>query len=214
MGGVRDRIARYCKGDRKMGFWGQYGLMLALAIVPAGAVAKGKAAAAHPLGNPGQYFGADAYPPEAIRAEEQGRVVATVDIDASGTATGCKATVSSGSTALDAKTCAIATTNVKYAPALDSRGRHVAGSYVLPVRWVLPTDSYSTLDGAQQSSVSFSGTAAAPVCSVMIDSVARHIVPAKCKALVDTILSHGGNMGQQVSLNVSGQPDLLAPLGE
>lgn len=198
-----------------MGFRGQYGLMMALAIIPVGAVAKGKAVPAHAVGNPGQYFGPDAYPPEAIRAEQQGRVVATVDIDASGAATGCKATVSSGSASLDAKTCAIAMTSVKYAPALDSRGRHVVGSYVLPVRWVLPTDSsYGTLDGAQQSRVSFSGTADAPVCSVTIDSVARHIVPARCRALVATILSHGGNMGQEVSINVSGQPDLLSPLGE
>src|ERR1700761_5739760 len=101
-----------------MGFRGQYGLMLALAIVPTGAWAKDKSAPAHAVGNPGQYFGPDAYPPEAVRAQEQGRVVATVEVAASGAATGCKATVSSGSTSLDAKTCEIAMTNVKYTPAL------------------------------------------------------------------------------------------------
>ena len=198
-----------------MGFRGQYGLMLALAIVPTGALAKDKSAPAHVLGNPGAFFGPDAYPPEAIRAAEQGRVVATVDIDASGTATGCKATVSSGSASLDAATCTIATTRVKYAPALDSRGRNVAGTYTLPVRWVLPTSgSFGGMDGEQQTMVSFSGSADAPVCSVMIDSVARHIVPAKCRALVGTILSHGGNLGQPIGINIASQPDLLAPLGE
>jgi TonB family protein len=196
-----------------MGFRGQYGLMVALAITPAGAWAKNKSAPAHPIGNPGRYFGPDAYPPAAIRAEEQGRVVATVDIAANGAATACKATVSSGSTALDARTCEIAMTSIKYVAALDAHGRNVAGTYTLPVRWVMPRDDSPGTDGGQ-TTVSFSGSPNAPVCSVVVGEVTRHIVQDKCRALVGAILAHGGTMSQPVSIALPEDPYFLLPLGE
>lgn len=89
-------------------------------------------------GNPGQYFGAGAYPAEAIRANEQGRTVARLAIDASGTPVGCTIAVSSGSRSLDAATCAIAIGKVRFTPARDDKGVAIASSYTLPVRWVLP----------------------------------------------------------------------------
>ncbi len=196
-----------------MGFRGRYGLMLALAIAPTSAWAKNKSAPAHAIGNPGRYFGPDAYPPAAIRAQEQGRVVATVDIAASGAATACRATVSSGSTALDTKTCEIAMTSIKYVAALDARGRTVAGTFTLPVRWVLPRDDSPGTD-ASQTTVSFSGSANAPVCSVVVAEATRHIVQDKCRALVEAILSHGGTMSQPVSITLPQDPYFLLPLGE
>ncbi|MES2044931.1 MAG: energy transducer TonB [Pseudomonadota bacterium] len=192
-----------------MRFGGQYGLMLVLAIVPTGALAKDKSEPAHVLGNAGSFFGADAYPPEAIRAEEQGRSVAKVAIDANGIATGCTTAVSSGSASLDATTCSIAMTKLHYVAARDSRGRAVAGSYTLPVRWVLPVEEPQD----QQAVITFSGTAAAPVCSVTVSQVARHIVPAKCRAIANVILSHGGNLSQSVPIGMPNEAD-LSPLGE
>lgn len=191
-----------------MRFGGQYGLMLALAIVPTGALAKDKSEPAHAVGNPGVYFGPDAYPPEAIRASEQGRSVATVAIGANGAATGCTTAVSSGSVSLDAKTCAIAMTSIHYVPARDSHGRAVAGTYTLPVRWVLPADAPT-----EQTFITFSGTADAPVCSVVVTQMARHIVPAKCRAIVNVVLSHGGNLSQSVSIGIPNESD-LSPLGQ
>lgn len=192
-----------------MRFGGQYGLMLALAIVPTGALAKDKSEPAHVAGNAGSFFGPDAYPPEAIRAGQQGRSVATVAVDANGVATGCTTTVSSGSASLDATTCAIAMTKLRYVAARDSRGRAVAGSYTLPVRWVLPVAAPTD----QQTFITFSGTADAPVCSVIVTQVARHIAPAKCRAIVNVLLSRGGNLSQQVSIGIPSEAD-LSPLGE
>jgi TonB family protein len=90
------------------------------------------------IGSVGQWFGADAYPKEAIRASRAGRVVALLAVDAAGAVAGCTVQVSSGTTVLDTTTCEIATAHLRFDPATDHRGRPTAGTYVLPVRWVLP----------------------------------------------------------------------------
>ena len=96
------------------------------------------AGAAGLRGNPAAFFGPDAYPPEAIRAGEQGRTVAQLAVGADGIPTGCAIATSSGSRSLDAATCAIAIGRVRYVPAHDTAGRPIAARVTLPVRWVLP----------------------------------------------------------------------------
>ena len=91
-------------------------------------------------GNPGQFFGPDSYPPEALSKREQGRVVARLTIDPTGKVTDCHVVESSGSTALDVQTCVIAVGRVTFSPPTDGRGRAIASSYTLPVRWVLPEE--------------------------------------------------------------------------
>ena len=89
-------------------------------------------------GNPGQFFGADAYPPAAIRAEAQGRVVARLTIGTDGRVTDCSITTSSGNEDLDNTTCRIARSRVRYTPAKDENGQPISSTTSLPVRWVLP----------------------------------------------------------------------------
>lgn len=89
-------------------------------------------------GNPGQFFGQDEYPPEAIRNGEQGRVVARLAIGTDGRVTDCTVMSSSGSASLDSRTCEIALSKVVFTPATDGKGRPIAAAYTLPVRWVLP----------------------------------------------------------------------------
>jgi protein TonB len=91
-------------------------------------------------GNPGQFFGTDAYPVDAIRANREGRTVAKLAVDGGGTPVGCVVVVTSGSRSLDAATCSIALGKVRFSPARDGSGRPVPSSYTLPVRWVLPHD--------------------------------------------------------------------------
>lgn len=90
------------------------------------------------VGSPGEFFGSDAYPPAAIRAEEEGRTVARLLIDPSGTPQVCEVQTSSGSATLDDATCRIARLHLRFTPAHDAQGKALAGIYVLPVRWVLP----------------------------------------------------------------------------
>lgn len=101
------------------------------------AIAASKAAALR--GNPGQFFTDNDYPPEALRAQQQGRVVVKLWIDVSGKVASCTLQQSSGSRSLDSKTCEIALDRVTFTPATDMRGRPIAATYTLPVRWVLPS---------------------------------------------------------------------------
>jgi TonB family protein len=187
---------------------GQYGLIVALAIMPTGALAKDKSAPARVVGSPGSYFGVDAYPPEAVRASQQGRVVATVAVDAAGAPTGCATATSSGSAARDTATWKIAMANLHFTPALDSRGQPTTGSYNLAVRWVLPAGETM----AALKPVSFSGTAAAPVCSTVVDGVARQLVPGICRALAAAVAAQGADL-TQITVRVSVGADDLVPLG-
>lgn len=95
-------------------------------------------------GNPALAFNADSYPADAVRRAEEGRVVAKLQVDASGTPTSCVVKTSSGTDSLDRATCAVAMRNVRFDPARDVQGVAIGSSFTLPVRWVLPDQSAST----------------------------------------------------------------------
>ena len=87
-------------------------------------------------GNPGQFFGADAYPAEAIRDGQSGRAVAVLKVDASGGVTDCRVVVTAGKP-LNEATCRNAR-RIAFQPPLDGAGQAAASIYVLAVRWTLP----------------------------------------------------------------------------
>jgi len=90
--------------------------------------------------NPGAWFSGDAYPADAIRRSEQGRVVAKLFIDAAGSPTRCTILISSKSASLDSTTCAILMGHARFKPARDRNGVATVGDYTVPVRWVLPEE--------------------------------------------------------------------------
>ena len=91
-------------------------------------------------GDPGRFFGPDAYPPGALSMQAQGRVVARLTVSTDGRVTSCDVTSSSGNEDLDATTCNIAINRVRFSPALNDAGDPIEATYTLPVRWVLPSD--------------------------------------------------------------------------
>lgn len=86
----------------------------------------------------GEAFTDDSYPAAAIRANEQGRVVARLRVDETGTPVECRILTSSGSTSLDGATCGIALDRVRFDPARDARGVAKPSFFTLPVTWRLP----------------------------------------------------------------------------
>ncbi|MFA5963534.1 MAG: energy transducer TonB [Sphingomonas sp.] len=89
---------------------------------------------------PGHYFGPEAYPADAARLHQQGRVVLHLIISPAGSVTACTVTASSGSPSLDADACDKALHKVRFTPARDDAGRPVQSTYELPMRYVLPDD--------------------------------------------------------------------------
>jgi TonB family protein len=124
-----------------------------LAPVGVGAQSKAEPAApvglphATPVGNPGDWFPADAYPAEAKAKGLQGRTEFKLDIDPQGRITECDIAKSSGSPLLDSTTCALLVTNGRFAPARDSGGRAVPGIWQSAMVWQLANAGPNVLEG-------------------------------------------------------------------
>ena len=93
-------------------------------------------------GNPGAAFSDQSYPDAAIRANEQGRVVARLRVDETGTPVECRIVTFSGSIILDTATCRIALDRVRFDPARDGRGAAKVSYFTLPVTWRLPESDF------------------------------------------------------------------------
>jgi len=73
------------------------------------------------------YFTMSDYPAVSLRANEQGAVRFTIQVDAAGRPSGCEITRSSGAEALDLAACRIIRSRARYYPARDAEGRPVPG---------------------------------------------------------------------------------------
>lgn len=113
-------------------------LAMAAAPVIAGPKRLERNMKAVPVGDPAEWFGPDAYPPDATRSAREGRVVAEVGVDSVGKVVSCNIKESSGTAALDRRTCELAFQRGTFNPATDRKGLPTASVYLLPVRWVLP----------------------------------------------------------------------------
>jgi TonB family protein len=130
-------------------------VIIGLALVaPAVAFAQAKPPAvasavptATPIGNPADWFPADAYPPEARAAGVQGRTEFRLELDPQGRITECDIAQSSGSPLLDSTTCALLVTNARFKPAHDAAGQPVAGSWQSAMVWQLSNAAPDTLEG-------------------------------------------------------------------
>jgi len=128
------------------------------ALTPVGVAAQSKAASAAPVaaagaplatpvGNPGDWFPPNAYPPEAKAQGLQGRTEFKLDIDAQGRITECDIAQSSGSPLLDSTTCALLVTNGRFKPARDASGRAVPGVWQSAMVWKLSNAAPDILEG-------------------------------------------------------------------
>jgi len=93
--------------------------------------------AQYPKGNLAGLFRADDYPMQAIENHESGSVGIRLRVEPNGTLSECTVIESSGSTALDRTTCAVARKRAQYAPALGKDGRPVWSFTFGRVTWML-----------------------------------------------------------------------------
>lgn len=81
---------------------------------------------------------ADDYPPAALRTATQGRVIVRIAVSVEGRATECATVATSGSRAIDARTCEVILRRARFRPALDAAGHPVAVRTVSTVTWLIP----------------------------------------------------------------------------
>lgn len=86
------------------------------------------------------------YPAEAARNREQGAVGFRLSIGADGRVQSCAVVRSSGSALLDATTCRLMTTRVRYNPATDARGNPVPDVSEGRIVWRLPDPAEERVD--------------------------------------------------------------------
>lgn len=89
---------------------------------------------------PFNLFTSDDYPARAMRGDEQGRVGYHLEIRPDGRVGRCTINRSSGSAALDERTCRIVSARARFAPARDSEGNAVPDSRDGEVTWRLPPE--------------------------------------------------------------------------
>ena len=90
---------------------------------------------ARPLAEPASLVTNRDYPRAALRANVQGSVVYTLDVDPDGRVAGCRVTRPSGSAELDAATCQIMQSRARFEPARDAQGKPVADRYTSRIAW-------------------------------------------------------------------------------
>jgi protein TonB len=91
------------------------------------------AAGAAPIGNPGEWFTDNDYPPEAARKRAQGNAVIVLMVDPDGRVKGCRIVATTGDPDLDMGTCERARTHARFVR--KSGGDRFS---VLGVHWALP----------------------------------------------------------------------------
>jgi TonB family protein len=101
-----------------------------------------------PQGNLTGIVSLEDYPASAIANEEQGTVAVRIAVDERGRAADCTVETSSGSAALDAKTCEIVKERARFTPATDAAGRPVAGEFRQRITWqledpIMPAEDWS-----------------------------------------------------------------------
>lgn len=79
------------------------------------------------------------YPARALRGDEQGVVAYRVEIGADGRVSNCSIRRSSGSDALDARTCEVVRRRARFTPARDSQGNAVPDAREGEMTWRLPS---------------------------------------------------------------------------
>jgi len=85
-----------------------------------------------------RHISIDDYPSAALLARQQERVSVRLGVSAAGRVTECTITVSSGAAILDASTCRLLRSRVRFEPARDAQVTTVAGTYSTHVDWTLP----------------------------------------------------------------------------
>jgi len=126
---VQGRVERY---------WDERQVLKALAGDEAASAAIAGRRQPMPAGNPGQWFGPDSYPLDALRSGEEGRVRVKVAIDSNGAPIGCHVAQSSGYPALDDGTCNVVMAQGHFVPGADRAGQAVAAIWESPgVVWKL-----------------------------------------------------------------------------
>jgi TonB family protein len=175
-------------------------LLLALGGLPSAATAQtaDRPRAAGPTGNVASWFKDSDYPSSAKRAGQQGRVATLVSIDEQGRVAGCRITQSSGSAALDEKTCDLVRQRATFGIQRDATGKAVPYTYTIATRWVLRGYFPPVIEMPWRSAATYQIDQSGTVMSCAVSSVGA-TSPA-----YDVSCPVNGTLARNIALNLRG----------
>jgi TonB family protein len=109
--------------------------MIGLMVMAAALSAAQEEPIAPTILNMKEMFSGGDYPMGALMLEQEGTTVVSIAVNERGKVTACNVDISSGSAALDARTCQIFRGRAKFTPAHDSSGRPVASVFLSRITW-------------------------------------------------------------------------------
>jgi TonB family protein len=185
-------------------------LLLAVANPPGvekGATGAGDIALV-PLSAPVSWISTDDDPADALRMNEQGKVRISLAIGADGVPSACHVDESSGSAALDERSCAILMERARFQPPRDARGQPVEATYTRSIRWQIPSypDAVPVWVTIKADGARFS-------CSAEVKGVVRHLTDRVCQALGESVSKSGRPLDRPVLAQLPDDPDFLEPAG-
>ncbi len=137
------------------------------------------------------WFANDDYPPESVRAHEQGEVIVDARISTDGRAGSCQVTLSSGFPMLDDGTCRLLTRRALFIPARDLDGKSIAGIFRQRMSWTLtnggPPSKADTLKSSLSVAKIPTGLVSAPFSIRYLTDEKGHVVrcePVRSSGLV------------------------------
>lgn len=142
-----------------------FAAVLVVTMLAGGTALAAEPVPARPLGNIGAWVTTADYPASALRNSSQGTVQFVLAIDTAGKVKTCTVTGSSGSEALDSKTCALLMERARFAPARDAQGGLTEGTYTNRVRWTLPEDRQLPTPGELEISFVVGADGSASSCA-------------------------------------------------
>ncbi|MDB5705238.1 MAG: periplasmic protein TonB [Sphingomonas bacterium] len=114
------------------------GLWTGLSTASAPAQQAALAVPAKPAGDPGAWVTMTDYPADALAGHKEGLVGFALDVDQAGNVASCRITQGSGTSSLDAATCALLFARAHFQPALDVTGKPMPGAFSSRIRWIYP----------------------------------------------------------------------------
>lgn len=197
--------------------WTPAAALLLLAPLPA--LAAAVATPPVPLTDEAQWLRPGDYPPEAMRAGQQGTISAVLTVDPHGAVSGCTIKRSSGYPHLDEATCRRIEAHARFRPATDAAGQPIEGQYPLhDIVWRLDDRSAVspvTAPPAQPPAVAAPLIVPAPP---YVDAGTPYAAPpapaeaAKVNALVALMKSMGGAPLPEVAHVTPARLQQVAPL--
>lgn len=156
--------------------------------------------------NQGEWIKSDDYPPGAVLRGEQGLIVSSLGVDATGVPRTCRIVGGAETAILGDATCKILLARAKFVPAKDAAGNPIASEFEARFRWATPGGYIPP-----EVMVAIDETAGGYRCALDWEKRRRTLRSDLCKSLVELSTASGKKRPKRVRMGIDNLPAILDP---